>query len=174
MLNGMVTANKPNRSEEIGTPEEQGQRAQEVRAYLDANAPRRPLKPSRSDAADMLAQVESNHTVVSDPPEQKKFLQLLANGVPLEMLGNAEVDEDYTESEYYQYKSAIDKAHHTTGSGFIKIEKTPQGFHLSTNPQSYHTREHHRCNPAMNDWEPAPNSSESISNKPLRSESMDS
>lgn len=164
---------KPNRSEELGTPEEREEQARKVRAYLEANAPKRKLKPGRSDAEDMLADDVSNVDGGNfDPPERMKYLQLLANGVPLETLGSGEVDEDYTESEYYKYMAAIDKEHHTTGSGFIKIDKTPEGFHLSIkNPQSRSFRERHRCNPAMNEWDPAHDTSFVASTKPLRSES---
>jgi len=97
-----------------------------------------------------------------------KYLQLLANGIPLETLGSGEVEEDYTESEYYKYMAAIDKEHHTTGTGFIKVDKTPQGFHLSV--KSLQSRSF-RSNPAMNDWDPAQEESSFVSNKPLRSES---
>jgi len=171
----MVGAGKPNRSEEQGTPEEQEQHAQQVRAYLDANAPRRQLKPARSDAADMLANMtQDEHTNItgSDPPEHAKYVQLVANGVPLETLGSGDMIEDYTESKYYQHMAAIDKAHHTTGSGFIKMDKTPEGFHLSTyQHESGAPRERHSGNPAMNDWEPAPDTTMSASSKLSRSES---
>ncbi|KAG0623088.1 hypothetical protein M758_3G148100 [Ceratodon purpureus] len=166
----MVGAGKPNRSEELGTLEEQEQHTQQVRAYLDANAPRRQLKPSRSDAADMLANMSHEETTGSDPPEHVKYLKLVANGVPLETQGSGDVNEDFTESKYYQYMAAIDKAHHTTGSGFIKTDKAPEGFHLSDYPHGA-ARERHSGNPAMNDWEPAAITDMSASTKPSRSES---
>lgn len=163
---------KPNRSEELASPEEQEEHARKVRAYLEANTPKRIHKPSRSDADDDLESNETRASGTFDPPERMKYLQLLATGAPLETLGSGEVNEDYTESEYYNYMAAIGKEHHTTGTGFIKIDKTPAGFHLSIkNPQSRSFRERHRCNPAMNDWDPAPDTSFVASNKPLRSES---
>jgi hypothetical protein len=169
--NRMVGAGKPNRSEEQGTLEEREQHAQKVRAYLDATAPKRQLKPSRSDAAEMLSSMAHENTG-SDPPEHAKYLQLVANGVPLETQGSGAVSEDYTESEYYQYMAAIDKSHHTTGSGFIKVDKVPEGFHLSDHPlDSGALRKHHSGNPAMNDWEPAPHTTMAASSKPSRSES---
>ena len=171
----MVGAGKPNRSEERGTLEEQEQHAQQTRAYLDANAPKRQLKPARSDAAEMLSSMtQDEHTdnanAVSDPPEHVKYLQLVVNGVPLETQGSGDVGEDYTESKYYQHMAAINKAHHTTGSGFIKVDELPEGFHLSPD-KSTALRERHGGNPAMNDWEPAPNTTIYASSKPLRSES---
>lgn len=163
-------AGKPNRSEEQGTLEEQEQHAQKVRAYLDATAPKRQLKPARSDAAEKLSSM-AEETTGSDPPEHVKYLQLVATGVPLETQGSGDASEDYTESEYYQYMAAIDKAHHTTGSGFIKVDKLPEGFHLSDTPPGA-LRKHHSGNPAMNDWEPAPPcTSMAASSKPSRSES---
>ncbi|KAG0553899.1 hypothetical protein KC19_12G047900 [Ceratodon purpureus] len=166
---------KPSRSEDLGTPEEQEEHARKVRAYLEANAPKRIVKPSRSDADDMTSNATSEVGAIShDPPERMKYLQLLANGAPLQTLGSGEVDEDYTESEYYKCMAAIDKEHHTTGTGFIKIDKTPGGFHLHVaNPQGSRSfRERYRCNPAMNDWEPAHDISVAASTlKPLRSES---
>lgn len=167
---------KPSRSEELATPEELEGHVRKVRAYLEAKAPKRMLKPGRSDADDMPGMEHddgSNGSVISDPPERMKYLQLLAHGVPLETLSSGEVHEDYTESEYYKYMDAIDKEHRATGTGFIKVEKTPEGFHLHiTNPKSSPgLREHHRCNPAMNDWIPAHDTIFAPSNKPFRSES---
>jgi len=161
---------KPNRSEELATPEEQEEHSRKVRAYLDANAPKRILKPSRSDAEELPSSLPNSNDPSNnfDPPERMKYLQLVANGIPLETLGSKEVEEDYTESEYYKYMAAIDKEHHTTGTGFIKVDKTPQGFHLSV--KSLQSRSF-RSNPAMNDWDPAQEESSFVSNKPLRSES---
>jgi len=169
----MVGVNKPNRSEErSGTQEEQLQHVQQVRAYLDANAPRRQLKPARSDAAEVLSDAIGIAEAPSDPPERTKYLQLLATGVPLETRGSGYVSEDFTESDYYECMAAIDKAHHTTGTGFIEVGRSPEGFHLSDDANAADSRRMHpRCNPAMNDWEPAPNSTFLTSTKPLRSES---
>lgn len=171
----MVGAGKPNRSEEQGALEDQEQHAQEARAYLEANAPKRQLKPARSDAAEMLSNMtheEHTDNTVFDPPEHAKYLKLVANGVPLETLGSGDMNEDYTESDYYKQMAAVDKVHHTTGTGFIKMGKTPEGFHLDSHPRgSDGLRPRHSGNPAMNDWEPAPNTVMSASSKPLRSES---
>jgi hypothetical protein len=176
LVRRMVGVNKPNHSEEqSGTQEEQLQHAQQVRAYLDANAPRRQLKPARSDAAEVLSDAICIAEAPSTPPERTKYLQLLATGVPLETRGSGDVGEDFTESEYYQYMAAIDKAHHTTGTGFIEVDKAPEGFHLSdANEDAAHPYSHPahpRCNPATNDWEPATNSTFVTSTKPSRSES---
>lgn len=171
----MVGENKPNRSEEIsGTQAEREQHAQQVRAFLDANAPQRQLKPARSDAAEVTAAAEAlkSADASSLPPERKKFLQLLAAGVPLETRGSGDVGDDFTESEYYQYMAAIDKAHHTTGTGFIEMDKAPEGFHLTEDKTDLgHAHSHPRCNPATNDWEPAPREPFLPSSKPARSES---
>ena len=174
-LNSQKSFGKPSRREDLGTPEEQEEHTRKVREYLDANTPKRVMKPGRSDTDDVpgMNHDGSNGDSISDPPERMKYLQLLANGVPLETLGSAEVDEDYTESEYYKYMAAINKEHHTTGTGFIKVEKTPEGFHFHADSAqgSKSFRERYRCNPAMNDWEPAHDTSFVTSNKPLRSES---
>lgn len=171
----MVRASKPNRSEEqSGTQEEQEQHALQVRAHLDANAPHRQLKPARSDAAETMSIIsEASDALSTEPPERSKYLQLLATGLPLETRGSGDVSDDFTESEYYQYMAAIDKTHHTTGTGFINVDQAPdQGFHLSNNDvDQAHMQPRHRCNPAMNDWEPAPISTLLTSSKPARSES---
>jgi hypothetical protein len=163
----MVGADKPNRSEEqSGTHEEQEKHAQQVRDFLDANAPKRQLKPARSDAAELT----SIDMVSGEPPERSKYLHLVASGVPLETRGSGDVSAEFTESDYYQSMAAIDKAHHTTGTGFIKMDKSADDFHLSEgDPAQMHAR--HRCNPAMNDWEPAASSTFESSSKPSRSES---
>lgn len=129
------------------------------------------LKPSRSDAADEDNYEHDKEGSIFDPPERAKYLALLASGAPAFETQGAGMDEDeYTESEYYKYMAAIDKEHHTTGTGFIKIDsKSPQEFRLSVNnPQRSRS---FKCNPAMNDWDPSEHTSIVVSNKPLRSES---
>lgn len=164
----MVGADKPNRSEEqSGTQEEVEKHAQQVQDFLDANAPKRQLKPARSDAAEKMTSIDM---VSGEPPERSKYLHLVASGVPLETRGSGDVSAEFTESDYYQSMGAIDKAHHTTGTGFIKMDKSDDDFQLSEGDRAeMHARR--RCNPAMNDWEPAASGPFESSNKPTRSES---
>jgi hypothetical protein len=147
---------KPDRSEDSVSLEEKEDHERKVRAFLEANTPKRKLKPARSDADDLSSNGHDggDDTIQFDPPERVKYLQLVANGVPLKTTGSGEVMEDFTESEYYKHMAAIDKEHYTTGSGFIQVEKTPQSFHLyMENPRSRSFRERYRCNPGrLDDW----------------------
>lgn len=166
---------KPSRSEELSSPEEQERRALEVQQYLEAHTPKRPLKPARSDASDQLVAAldgQDDNNSPSEPPECHKYQELLASSTPLQTQGSGVVSEDYTESGYYENLAAIDKQHHTTGTGFISTGAPVQSFHLSTGAyESSGLRHRHPCNPAMNEWEPAPDTASPFTHKPLRSES---
>lgn len=190
-----MVGTKPNRSEEDRpTPEEQEEQTNKVRAYLDSQAPKRILKPSRSDADDSqdletstppsLTTTNKNsssqkESPIFDPPERVKYLHMLATGATLETRrpGEVDVEEEYTESEYYTAMAAVGKEHHTTGTGFINVEMdTPQGFHLSPTKEILPSRSF-RSNPAMNDWEPDESllvAAKEKKKKPMRSESMSS
>jgi hypothetical protein len=168
---------KPSRSEELSSPEEQERRALEVQQYLEAHTPKRHLKPARSDASDQFVaafggQHDDDNDSPSEPPECHKYEELLAHSTPLQTQGSGVVSEDYTESGYYANLAAIDKQHHTTGTGFIFTGAPVQSFHLSASAcESLGLRHRHPCNPAMNEWQPAPDTASPFTHKPLRSES---
>lgn len=169
---------KPSRSEELSSPEEQERRALEVQQYLEAHTPKRHLKPARSDASDQFVAAfggqhdDDDNDSPSEPPECHKYEELLAHSTPLQTQGSGVVSEDYTESGYYANLAAIDKQHHTTGTGFISTGAPVQSFHLSAGAcESSGLRHRHPCNPAMNEWQPAPDTASPFTHKPLRSES---
>ncbi|KHN01790.1 hypothetical protein glysoja_028462 [Glycine soja] len=94
----------------------------------------------------------------NDPQEKK----LEYNG--------SQVPEEFVETEYYQDLNSVDKHHHTTGTGFIKVEKNGNDFHIEPDND---TGCHHscKCNPATNDWVPSPSNEVGFnSDKPNRSD----
>lgn len=163
---------KPSRSEDLGTPQEQEQGWLTVERALEAKAPKRPLKPARSDAADQASMLD--YEAPSDPPEYQTYQELISHSKPLETTGSGVVSEDYTENDYYESYSHMDPQHHTTGTGFINLEQPQKGFHLSAVYQDSGIHVRHPCNPAMNDWVPSPNTSPPASHKPPRSEALES
>ncbi|KAI5076639.1 hypothetical protein GOP47_0008704 [Adiantum capillus-veneris] len=113
---------KPGRSEDAQMDAEQQARlAEAIRQKLAAEAPRRPLKPSRSEdvAADIAAAPYDGPI-----PEHLKLQQLLetspAQAVIQDFAGD--VPLEFVETEYYKDLRAADQTlHHTTGSGFIQV-----------------------------------------------------
>ncbi|MCO5609717.1 hypothetical protein L7F22_063949 [Adiantum nelumboides] len=78
--------------------------------------------------------------------------------------------EEFVETEYYKGLNAVDKAsHHTTGSGFIQVEKNGAFAIDFSSPGLVRTKS--GCNPATNDWIPSETAVEMLlSEKPRRSE----
>ncbi|XP_039026368.1 uncharacterized protein LOC120159946 [Hibiscus syriacus] len=66
-----------------------------------------------------------------------------------------EVGDEFVKTEYYKDLNCVDKQHHTTGTGFIRVADT-NGRNFSLEPDSV-TSCHSSCkgNPATNDWIPA-------------------
>ncbi|MCO5547754.1 hypothetical protein L7F22_001205 [Adiantum nelumboides] len=81
-----------------------------------------------------------------------------------------ESPEEFVETEYYKGLNAVDKAsHHTTGSGFIQVEKNGAFALDFSSPGLVRTKS--GCNPATNDWIPSETAVEMhLSEKPRRSE----
>lgn len=78
--------------------------------------------------------------------------------------------EEFIETEYYKDLNCIDKQHHTTGTGFIKVENNENTFNIGAD---YTTDPSHvyKGNPATNDWIPsAVDEVNFISGKPHRSD----
>ncbi|KAH9295787.1 hypothetical protein KI387_039375, partial [Taxus chinensis] len=88
-----------------------------------------------------------------EAPEYIKFQELQSHKDELIYSGDSPVEE-FTETDYYKDFNDMDKEHHTTGTGFIKMErKGGCDFHLGeASNESFH---HSRTNPATNEWIPS-------------------
>ncbi|KAK3138613.1 hypothetical protein QOZ80_5AG0371090 [Eleusine coracana subsp. coracana] len=168
-----MATTRPARSDPHLPPEEAARVEAEVRGYFDSVAPRRPAKPPRSDPSEDVAAAEAGDGD-SDLPELRKLQVLAAEPQKLVLDGAGDVDggEEYVETRYYDGLNGIDKQHHTTGTGFIKVER-PNGNSLNVATAGYSSASYVRCmsNPATNDWIPSSETIIPASNKPSRSDS---
>ncbi|MED6220423.1 hypothetical protein PIB30_044667 [Stylosanthes scabra] len=93
--------------------------------------------------------------------------------------GCADTQDEFVETEYYNKLASIDKQHHTTGSGFIKVLTAEGGSQSQIHLIAAHEtnlRGGYKCNPATNDWVPNIHDDQQLhqvftSSKPNRSES---
>lgn len=155
------TINKPSRSDEVLDPDQQLRIADQVRAQFDSMAPKRPVKPNRSepDPDASLAQ----QTQPGPIPELERLHSLKSQSqVVVSTDGEGAVQEEFVETEYYKELVSIDKQHHTTGTGFIKVtqEEIENGQRDNHELQilSENGGERFRgfkSNPATNDWVPS-------------------
>ncbi|KAG4920625.1 hypothetical protein AAZX31_18G066200 [Glycine max] len=163
---------RPNRSDIHLSAEEEATIEAKTREYFDGVAPQRHTKPQRSDYSAQYVDAFSNaHHSSLTIPELTQF-QLLQNDPQEKKLvyNGSQVPEEFVETEYYQDLNSVDKHHHTTGTGFIKVEKNGNDFHIEPDND---TGCHHSCkgNPATNDWVPAPSTEVGFnSGKPNRSD----
>ncbi|WVZ98791.1 hypothetical protein U9M48_044176 [Paspalum notatum var. saurae] len=167
-----MATTRPARSDPHLSPEEAARVEAEVRGYFDSVAPRRPAKPPRSDPSEGAgAAVDAGG---HDLPELRKLRDLEAKPQKLVLDGAGDVDggEEYVETRYYDGLIGIDKQHHTTGTGFIKVER-PNDSSFSVMTNGYSSASFVRCtsNPATNDWIPSSDTVIPASNKPSRSDS---
>ncbi|EOY33822.1 Maternal effect embryo arrest 59 [Theobroma cacao] len=167
----MECGRRPNRSDVHLPVEEEAKLEEKTREYFDEKAPKRHTKPQRSEYAskyvDALAVGDDD---VSEIPEYVEFQRLENDPQKIVFNGN-EVKEEFVETEYYEDLNCIDKQHHTTGTGFIKVENA-NGGSFSLEPY-LDTSCHASCkgNPATNDWTPAASDEVYIaSDKPNRSD----
>ncbi|XVE79465.1 hypothetical protein DITRI_Ditri14bG0061000 [Diplodiscus trichospermus] len=167
----MECCSRPNRSDMHLSVEEEAKMEQKTREHFDEKAPKRHTKPQRSEYSsnyvDVLADGD-NHD--SDIPENVEF-QRLENDTRKIVYNGNEVREEFVETEYYKDLNCVDKQHHTTGTGFIKVENA-NGRSFSLEPD-LDTNCHASCkgNPATNDWIPAASDAVySASEKPNRSD----
>ncbi|KAK6935766.1 hypothetical protein RJ641_032796 [Dillenia turbinata] len=144
---------RPDRSDTHMSREEEAKTERETRDYFDTLAPKRHTKPQRSEYSSQY------HDALSNPntqviPEYTEF-QRLENDTQKLVYNASEVTEEFVETEYYKDLDCVDKQHHTTGTGFIKMDNT-KGNNFSLEPDSG-TECHASCkgNPATNDWIPA-------------------
>ncbi|XP_002520440.2 uncharacterized protein LOC8279780 [Ricinus communis] len=160
---------RPNRSDIHMTMEEEVRIEAETRDHFDGLAPKRHTKPQRSEYSSQYADANPLHPTFT--PEFLEFQRLQTDPQKLRHNGKGEAGQEFAETEYYEDLNCIDKQHHTTGTGFIKMENANgKGFTLA--PDSV-TCCHASCkgNPATNDWIPAAADTATFaSDKPKRSD----
>ncbi|KAL4571116.1 hypothetical protein LXL04_017867 [Taraxacum kok-saghyz] len=164
----MEAGNRPSRSDAHLSKEEEAKIEGETREYFDELAPRRHTKPQRSEYGTQYVDgIPDNDGVI---PEHVEFQHLEQNSEKLVYEGKKASDE-FVETEYYKDLNDVDKQHHTTGTGFIKVDGAKgAAFDLGPESESFH---HASCkgNPATNEWTPAPADMGSfVSDKPHRSD----
>ncbi|XP_030949205.1 uncharacterized protein LOC115973110 isoform X2 [Quercus lobata] len=171
---------RPNRSDDHLSVEEEAKLEAKAREYFDEAAPKRHTKPQRSEYSTQYVDALSNSNSNNDNnnnnndnnfiPELVEF-QRLENDPQKLIYDGGKVTEEFVETEYYKDLNCVDKEHHTTGTGFIKMgDNNGQCFHLE--PESVASC-HTSCqrNPATNDWIPgSANTVIHASDKPKRSE----
>ncbi|KAL8191598.1 hypothetical protein R6Q57_028329 [Mikania cordata] len=165
----METCTRPSRSDAHLSQEEEAKIEGETRDYFDGLAPKRHTKPQRSEYA---AQYVDAHALPDDgaSPEYAQFQHLEQTSEKI-VYESKEVSDEFVETEYYKDLNGISKQHHTTGTGFIKVDGT-NGNAFNLVPESDYAH-HASCkgNPATNEWTPAPADKASfVSNKPPRSD----
>ncbi|PIM98699.1 hypothetical protein CDL12_28819 [Handroanthus impetiginosus] len=163
-----MDSTRPNRSDVHLNGEEAAKVEEATRHYFDDLAPKRHTKPQRSEHSSAYVDTLSStgHVI----PEYEQFQHLEKEDIQKLVYSGNKVAEEFMETEYYRDLSGIDKQHHTTGTGFIKVDnKNGEGFSLAPDSAS---ECHPSCkgNPATNEWTPAANDKvDFISGKPKRS-----
>ncbi|KAG6571237.1 hypothetical protein SDJN03_30152, partial [Cucurbita argyrosperma subsp. sororia] len=174
------TASKPSRSDVVLDNEEQMRITDQIRAQFDSIAPKREMKPSRSESeSDSSTQNASGSTAEEAIPELDRLRNLQTQSHVLALgVGGSLVQEEYVETEYYKELDSIEKRHHKTGSGFIQVGKEGGGNVVHTRlidaatGGRVHLHGGYKGNPATNDWFPTFDDRDLIfkSQKPNRSE----
>ncbi|KAF7809877.1 maternal effect embryo arrest [Senna tora] len=178
MVGQRSAATKPSRSDEVLDAEEQEKIADQIRARFDSLAPKRPVKPSRSEPDPDASLLHHHQSADYNIPEHLKFqtLQSQSHAI-LNEEGSEVVEDEFVETQYYEELTSIDKQHHTTGSGFIRVAREGGEEEVLKLPETQmnggETKvQCYKSNPAMNDWVPNIDEQEVFaSSKPNRSES---
>ncbi|KAF8012399.1 hypothetical protein BT93_I0526 [Corymbia citriodora subsp. variegata] len=182
MVGQWATVTKPSRSDEVPDEEEQLKIANQVRAQFDSVAPKRPLKPNRSEPDSSSSTVDSSGSFDHAIPELDK-LRSLQSQSPEGLLsagsGSVDVQDEFVETQYYKELESIDKQHHATGSGFISplVEGGQNGgYDFRCERDGFESgrdgKPALRSNPATNDWVPSDAFRQDyVLTKPNRSES---
>ncbi|CAL4921916.1 unnamed protein product [Urochloa decumbens] len=143
---------RPDRSDAHLSPEAEAAREAEVREYFDDAAPKRHTKPFRSDHSAVYADAlvpDTSH------PELDKFQDLEAHTERLVCEGG-KAGEEFVETEYYKDLGGVGKQHHTTGTGFIRMDRDKgASFKLSEDPDAAERHASCKGNPATNEWIPS-------------------
>ncbi|PIN02026.1 hypothetical protein CDL12_25465 [Handroanthus impetiginosus] len=177
MAEAQPTVTKPSRSDDVLDAAQQLQIYNQVRAQFESLAPKRPVKPNRSEP-------DSISPTISTPDHEDLHLHELDKLRSLQSQSQAIFSEtsiveqdDFVETQYYTALDSIDKQHYTTGSGFIKVaphQNIEQGYDLERENGGGNYREMvFKTNPATNDWIPKFDEYQVgyVSSKPNRSES---
>ncbi|XVF59344.1 hypothetical protein PTKIN_Ptkin07bG0268000 [Pterospermum kingtungense] len=159
------TVTKPSRSDEVLDADQQQQITNQVRAQFDSLAPKRPTKPNRSepDLATKTTPSYLTHAVDQTIPELDKLRSLQSQShVKISVGGDAVLRDEFMETKYYGEMNSIDKEHHTTGSGFIRVmTEGGEGNGCNIQLENGHgagivvNRPIFKSNPATNDWIPS-------------------
>ena len=165
----MECCRRPNRSDVHLSNEEESKLEEKTRQYFDGEAPKRHTKPQRSEYSTTYV---DSLTVNGFIPELAEFQRLEGDPQGQKLIfSGSEATEEFVKTEYYKDLNCIDKQHHRTGTGFIKVDASnKQSFSIAPNGLSDH---HTSCkgNPATNDWIPAvPDMVIITSDKPNRSD----
>ncbi|KAK4584770.1 hypothetical protein RGQ29_022462 [Quercus rubra] len=111
---GQYTVTKPSRSDEVLDVDQQLRIANEIKAQFESIAPKRPVKPNRSEPDSSTPTPVESTAVDQNIPELNKFQALQSQShVMLSAEGVTEVQEEYVETQYYNELHSIDKQHHT-------------------------------------------------------------
>lgn len=161
----------PNRSDAHLSAEDEAALEAEVREYYDDAAPKRHTKPSRSEHSAVYVDALVPDVGGNSHPELDKFQELEAHTERLVYEG-ANVGDEFVETEYYKDLGGVGEQHHTTGTGFIKMDKAKGApFKLSEDPNAEERHASCRGNPATNEWIPSADTVYPASDKPSRSDS---
>ncbi|KAL0450210.1 UNVERIFIED_CONTAM: hypothetical protein Slati_1577400 [Sesamum latifolium] len=160
MTAGQPTVNKPSRSDDVLDEAQQLQIYNQVRAHLDSVAPKRPMKPNRSEPDSVSSSISTPDEDIHVPELDKlRSLQYQSQGMVSQ--STALEQEEFVETQYYKALDAIDKQHHTTGTGFIKAaadHKSGDGYDLQLDGRPENDGKYKemvfKTNPATNDWIP--------------------
>ncbi|KAI9195988.1 hypothetical protein LWI28_020055 [Acer negundo] len=173
----MECVGRPNRSDVHLSKDEEAKIEGETRDYFDKLAPKRHTKPQRSEYSSKYVDALARDDDDDDDDDNKDFnteiarFQRLENDTQKLVYNGSKVTEEFVETQYYKDLNCVDKQHHTTGTGFIKMEDANcKGFGLALNTN---TSCHDSCkgNPATNDWIPSANDMVNFSSdKPNRSD----
>ncbi|CAI9780782.1 unnamed protein product [Fraxinus pennsylvanica] len=166
---------KPSRSDDVLDADEQILITNKVRAQFESMMPKRPAKPNRSEP-DLTSPPILDEEIHIPELNKLKYLQSQAifSGTKA-----GDEDDEFVETQYYKELESIDKQHHTTGNGFIKMAMEKNGnedilqFRGSHSTNGGFKQMIFKTNPATNDWIPSFEDHQVgyISSKPNRSES---
>ncbi|PON62787.1 maternal effect embryo arrest [Trema orientale] len=166
---------RPNRSDIHLSIEEEAKIEAKTRDYFDGVIPKRHTKPQRSEYSsryvDDFASETTNNGFI---PEYVEFQRLEHEEQEKLVYKGNKVEEEFVETEYYKDLNCVDKQHHTTGTGFIKVENTDEKCYNLGSDSVPGCHASSKCNPATNDWIPVPEAANMIplvSAKPNRSDS---
>ncbi|GAU26067.1 hypothetical protein TSUD_225300 [Trifolium subterraneum] len=173
---GQLTTTKPSRSDDVLDIEEQIRITNQIKAQFDAITPKRPIKPNRSEPETQQNDVDFNFSSHNNIPELQKLQSLKSNSQILHSSeGLVDAQDEFVETQYYNKLLSIDKQHHATGSGFIKVvrEGGEDGYEIQLPARGEIQFRGYKSNPATNDWVPNLDHEhlDFVSSKPNRSES---